>query len=499
MRLVENLLGHPGLDDLVVLAGDPAQRAMRSVELVDDLSALGQVAADSVVVMTARACAEAADYAFDLALRKAASAQAACILLTGDSQFRLHPTARRIAERAGTVLLWRPAGAGPAATVLAVAATLSDGADLELERIRSGLASIERAAAQIPADAGRVVAAAARALGTPVEQVGADADIGQDEGAVPIYIDGEASGALRIGAGADQRDTAGHTVVRLAAYAIGQALSRDRRAELAPLRSRATILGDLLTDPGQHVGTLLASARSLGLHVDGWHSAIRIEIEPEVTVDEVRRFELLDAAGHVARDAASSDDPSWQQALHQQGVVLVSMRRREHSPHDLRQTTRLAQRLVSQLSAALPGVRVRAGVGTAQLGLAGMRASVAEARSAIMSAAAAGRPDPVAAFDAVGVRRMLLEWYASDSVRESAAELLAPIDALGPRQALESIRTLLTYIEEQGSVSRIAARLSLHRNGAAYRVRQLQQMLGTALDDPDYRLALQLACKARLL
>ena len=61
----------------------------------------------------------------------------------------------------------------------------------------------------------------------------------------------------------------------------------------------------------------------------------------------------------------------------------------------------------------------------------GLRASAAEARGALAAARAARRPAGVAAHDAVGIRRMLMEWYASDTVRASVRDQLAPLEKLG--------------------------------------------------------------------
>jgi DNA-binding PucR family transcriptional regulator len=105
----------------------------------------------------------------------------------------------------------------------------------------------------------------------------------------------------------------------------------------------------------------------------------------------------------------------------------------------------------------------------------------------------------VAAHDAVGVRRMLMEWYASDTARASVRDQLAPLERLGPARADTAIRTLAAYLDEQGSIVRTAQKLHLHRNAVANRLRGITELLELDLDDPDQRLALQLACRARLL
>ena len=62
-----------------------------------------------------------------------------------------------------------------------------------------------------------------------------------------------------------------------------------------------------------------------------------------------------------------------------------------------------------------------------------------------------------------------------------------------------AIRTLAAYLDEQGSIVKTADRLHLHRNAVTNRLRTITELLDVDLEDPDQRLALQLACRARLL
>jgi DNA-binding PucR family transcriptional regulator len=94
---------------------------------------------------------------------------------------------------------------------------------------------------------------------------------------------------------------------------------------------------------------------------------------------------------------------------------------------------------------------------------------------------------------------MLMEWYASDTARASVRVQLAPLERLGQARCETAIRTLAAFLDEQGSIGRTAQRLHLHRNAVSYRMRRITGLLGVDLDDPDQRLALQLACRARLL
>jgi DNA-binding PucR family transcriptional regulator len=99
----------------------------------------------------------------------------------------------------------------------------------------------------------------------------------------------------------------------------------------------------------------------------------------------------------------------------------------------------------------------------------------------------------------VGVQRMLMGWYASDTARASVRDQLAPLENLGQARADTAIRTLTAYFHDQGAIIKTAQRLHLHRNAVANRIRGITELLDVDFEDPDQRLALQLACRARLL
>jgi DNA-binding PucR family transcriptional regulator len=102
-------------------------------------------------------------------------------------------------------------------------------------------------------------------------------------------------------------------------------------------------------------------------------------------------------------------------------------------------------------------------------------------------------------FDSVGLRRTLVEWYASDTAQEAVATVLAPLARLGGARAERLIRTLHVYLDQRGSLTRTAETLSLHRNAVAYRMNQVFSLLDVDPDNADDLLLLQLACRARAL
>jgi len=80
-----------------------------------------------------------------------------------------------------------------------------------------------------------------------------------------------------------------------------------------------------------------------------------------------------------------------------------------------------------------------------------------------------------------------------DGVRD-ARDLLAPIlvgRSAAQRQRLDTLRAVL----ETASLGGAADRLGVHRNTVAYRIARLEVLGGWDLSDPDFRFALELACR----
>jgi len=144
-----------------------------------------------------------------------------------------------------------------------------------------------------------------------------------------------------------------------------------------------------------------------------------------------------------------------------------------------------AVRVAAKLIERLP-VRVVCGVGR----------DADEARTALARARASGVWDVPYRFDAADPNRLVGELAGSRAGQASAASLLAPLVKLGEAKAATAIETLRVYLDCWGSLSRSGAVLHLHPNAVAHRMKRIRALLPVDLDDPDARLALQIACRA---
>lgn len=76
-------------------------------------------------------------------------------------------------------------------------------------------------------------------------------------------------------------------------------------------------------------------------------------------------------------------------------------------------------------------------------------------------------------------------------------DALAPLSSLTVKQRERTAQTMLAWLESRGSVPDIARTLGIHPQTVRYRMRQVDELFGDQLDDPDRRLDLEIALRTR--
>ncbi len=491
---VDAILSARPLAGLTRVTDGGGGREVTGVRLAERFADLEAAPAGSLVILGRALSDLATDYRFDMALRWAALGGVSAVAAFAERRWQPPATAMDIAGRAGLALVWIPGQAELTGLLLAVLGEVGGGPAAALARASAGIDAVDRAEGS-GAGLDELCALVGEALGTPVlAERPAAADGGPPApGAAPFRL-------VAPGAHGDLA-VAARLVLRLASAAAARLADAEHRARELPIRSRGELLAELLISESALNEDLLDRARQLGVPIAGWHVAVRIEADnlAGVARDEVQRFELLESAGRLALNAAASSGGAWYLCRIARAIVLVWMTSSDPGVQAGARASRSAARALRAIGARFPALRLRAGVSAPHEGPLGLRAAAAEARGAIAAARAAGRPPGVTAHDATGVQRMLMEWYASDTARASVRMQLAPLERLGRARCETAIRTLAAFLDEQGSVTRTASRLHLHRNAVSNRIRRITGLLGVDLADADQRLALQLACRARML
>jgi hypothetical protein len=465
---VDQLLRTPEGSALTLVAGPWDARAVEAVAIVDAMSELGGVPAGALVLLTRHASSLAAGYELDIALRIGAERRIAALALYGESTTSI--TAVRLADRARVALLAVDRRRDLGELAFALAHALREDAGETVDRVVDVLEAVTAAERT---GAGAVLAAAREATGAAIELTPLPGGVE----VAAVVVDGTREAFVV----ADRRDAATRVAVRLAADAVGRVRTAERRTARAPARARAEVLAELLLAPEQRLAGPVSRADDLGLGLHGWHAVARVEA----------------ASLDPALDAIAATGLPWHPARMESTLVLV--RSWPADPGGDAQAAAEVQTLLGELRGGPAGAPLYCGLAGPRAGIEGLRTCAQEALAALRAARSLGRPDVPVPIDAVALPRTLIEWLTSDAGRLSTRRLLEPLDALGPVRSLTAVRTLHAYLDEQGSLVRCAERLHLHRNAVAYRIRHIRERLTVDLDDADQRLALQLACRSRLL
>ncbi|MFF0199628.1 PucR family transcriptional regulator [Streptomyces sp. NPDC005017] len=80
-----------------------------------------------------------------------------------------------------------------------------------------------------------------------------------------------------------------------------------------------------------------------------------------------------------------------------------------------------------------------------------------------------------------------------------ALRCMAPLADCGPTHGRRLAETLLAWLETRGGAPEVAARLGVHPQTVRYRLRQIREMWGDEIDDPDRRFELELVLRAQRL
>jgi purine catabolism regulator len=129
-----------------------------------------------------------------------------------------------------------------------------------------------------------------------------------------------------------------------------------------------------------------------------------------------------------------------------------------------------------------------------------LRRSFHEARCALeASALANGASPPVASYRDLGAFQLLLSLQDDEALRLYCDSVLGPLEDASGEYGDELIRSLETFIEQNGQWEKAARELYCHRHTLRYRIRRVEQLTGRDLSTARDRIEFWLALRAREL
>jgi sugar diacid utilization regulator/GAF domain-containing protein len=166
---------------------------------------------------------------------------------------------------------------------------------------------------------------------------------------------------------------------------------------------------------------------------------------------------------------------------------------------DLPTVEKLAAQVLAAASPVMKPGSASVGIGNLANGVSELARSHVEARQALRLTRRAGGRGRVVSYRSLGAFRLLLEVQSPDALRRFVNELLGTLLQYAQSRDTPLLETLEALAAARW-VRRAAARqLGIHINSMSYRVERIQALTGLQLDDPETRVAISIALRARTM
>ena len=481
-----------------ILEGSAAT-AITEVRLIEHLGEVDDAGPGALIVLDRELSSLAESYRFDITVRRASSRGVAGIAVFLPAKSRLSVTALALAGKVSLAIVRLDPSSDVSMLVQAMAREAADELLLSIGRVRRACDAIGKVDPQ-QHTVEDIVHLASLILGRQVTLSLAEERSRPGAIAVPaVSTDLDGSWLLSDQIDGGDADALLEMVLwRLAAQVSRCSMEHGRSARAQRLSAAEILLQLIEADRATRAG-LTSAAKRVGIDIDGWHAVVRLEFDnlAELFDDEGSAYDERDRLAAVALDEVQRRTTSCHVAHEPSMIVVLWTTDRPPTPESGLTLQRSMTEIIDVLVSTLPGLRFFCGLGTLRSSLTGLSTSATEARLAASSARSQRRVNQLTSFDALGLRPMLMEWYGSPSVRESVDALLAPFADVPEAKRTALLDTLGTYLDLNGSVSATAEAMHLHRNAVRYRIQRAFGVLDLDRDDPDQRLFLHLALRAR--
>ncbi len=296
----------------------------------------------------------------------------------------------------------------------------------------------------------------------------------------PITVGGMARGYLSLIGPAEQLDALDSLVVEQGALVCAVEMSRTKAVREAEKRLKGDLLNALLQENlSPHDAQLWA--QNMGLDLSEAQVAIRFAWMG-TTSPSRRRLETL-VNGEVSRLNLTV-------IVNPMGPEIVCFCQVPGGQSQPETALQFAQAVIDQGEKEYPDTLILCGLGTLSKDIIEWRTSFRQAGQALELARRFRERKPLY-FPDLSIYRLLIQLENSPELIAFQEEMLGGL--LASEGARELIHTLQVYFAHNGNLSQAAEALFVHRNTLIYRMDRIASLTGANLDDPEVRLAMQLA------
>jgi PucR family transcriptional regulator, purine catabolism regulatory protein len=284
-------------------------------------------------------------------------------------------------------------------------------------------------------------------------------------------------------------DAASPVVARMVSTLLALEVERSRSPEWASDEAASAFVRALLGRQVTDRGDIVARAGELGAAVERGAGVIVARAVPMTAQAGDWRGRVLTVALRAVRSVGSGSVGALGEAETAEVVALVPTGEDE-------QLARAAQALERELGAALAGFGITVARSRWTEDPVDLYRAGKEAELAANVAEAEGRT--LLAFEDTGAYRLLLPAMSEDpgELESFYEETLAPLAAYDEQYETELVKTVETYLDNDGNVAQTAASLFTHRHTVRYRLERVKELTGHDIGSSEGREKLSLGLKA---
>ncbi|HUZ89893.1 MAG TPA: GAF domain-containing protein [Candidatus Acidoferrales bacterium] len=275
-------------------------------------------------------------------------------------------------------------------------------------------------------------------------------------------------------------------------------LAKERAAAEVERRLRGDLIEEVLAGglDEEEAERLARQAERLGHRLPSRAWAIVLEPDDAVSESEMAvrgRQDRLDAA---LAEVVKRRIPGALMLVRSSSAVVLAP---ESALSDLAAVEKVAELIQKTAAPILLPATVSVGVGNLAAAVSELARSHVEARQSLRLSRRAGTRSGVVSYRSLGAFRLLLEVQSPEALRGFVREVLGPLFKYAESRETPLLQTLEVLASSRW-VRRAASRsLGIHINSMTYRIERIESLTGLALDDPETRVAIAIALRARVM
>lgn len=285
-------------------------------------------------------------------------------------------------------------------------------------------------------------------------------------------------------------------------------LVKQRAVLEAERRLKRDFVEDMLGGGYHSVEAIRARARSLGWDLSGKRVVVLVDLNSfeqyylaHIGQGEEHFQHIKERFLHTVTQVVLEHNPLSILVDRSDSIILLPHFEQETPPSQARREVQaLAEPICEQAQEQLDGLTISVAIGGFYDSVAGLRRSYSEAKAAMDVGRKMSRRQSITWYDDIALYVLLDRLAAQPEARRWFEQTISPLIEYDRNNGTELVKTLETYFDANQMLQQAAYQLFIHPKTLKYRLRRIEEILGTDPFSGDKQLSLYLATKmAKLL